>query len=196
MSAVQLYRPPAWHRASSQQAGRSTLGWNEAPTAAAAAVTPLTPSLRRTTRKKRSTSQGRRATPFLFSYATDGSEEGHGKPGLQGDAGCDIARGAREGTCKWATLVQVYLCSRTHSQLSQFVGELKRTRYRDSMSLAAMASRQASLLPPHPPCLSLQNLQCALRAGWKSPRRSATRLWMTSSLSCKTPTTYLASVQP
>lgn len=36
--------------------------------------------------------------------------------------------------------------------MSQFVGELKKTRYRESMSLAAMASRQASVLSPtHPP---------------------------------------------
>ena len=38
--------------------------------------------------------------------------------------------------------VQILFCSRTHSQLSQFVGELRRTKYKDSMSLAALASRQ------------------------------------------------------
>lgn len=41
--------------------------------------------------------------------------------------------------------VQVFFCSRTHSQLSQFVGELKRTKYKDSMALAALASRQVGL---------------------------------------------------
>lgn len=40
--------------------------------------------------------------------------------------------------------LQIFFCSRTHSQLSQFVGELRRTKYKDSMSLAALASRQAS----------------------------------------------------
>jgi len=37
---------------------------------------------------------------------------------------------------------QVIFCSRTHSQLSQFVGELRRTRFAGSLSAAAVASRQ------------------------------------------------------
>jgi len=37
---------------------------------------------------------------------------------------------------------QVIFCSRTHSQLSQFVGELRRTRFAESLSAAAVASRQ------------------------------------------------------
>lgn len=38
---------------------------------------------------------------------------------------------------------QVIFCSRTHSQLSQFVGELRRTRFAQSLSLVAVASRRA-----------------------------------------------------
>ncbi|KAK9843489.1 hypothetical protein WJX81_005623 [Elliptochloris bilobata] len=38
---------------------------------------------------------------------------------------------------------QVFFCSRTHSQLTQFVGELRRTRFAESLSVAAVASRQA-----------------------------------------------------
>ena len=39
-------------------------------------------------------------------------------------------------------LLQVIFCSRTHSQLSQFVGELKRTKLAEMFSLVALASRQ------------------------------------------------------
>ena len=38
---------------------------------------------------------------------------------------------------------QVIFCSRTHSQLSQFVGELHRTPFGDSMTLIALGSRKA-----------------------------------------------------
>lgn len=38
---------------------------------------------------------------------------------------------------------QIIFCSRTHSQLSQFVGELHRTRFADSILLIAVASRKA-----------------------------------------------------
>lgn len=37
---------------------------------------------------------------------------------------------------------QVIFCSRTHSQLSQFVGELRRTRFAESLAVAALGSRQ------------------------------------------------------
>jgi chromosome transmission fidelity protein 1 len=37
---------------------------------------------------------------------------------------------------------QVVVCSRTHSQLSQFVGEVARTRFADSLSFAALGSRR------------------------------------------------------
>lgn len=38
---------------------------------------------------------------------------------------------------------QVIFCSRTHSQLSQFVGELHRTRFADTTLLVAVGSRKA-----------------------------------------------------
>lgn len=38
---------------------------------------------------------------------------------------------------------QVIFCSRTHSQLSQFVGELHRTRYAESVMLVTVGSRRA-----------------------------------------------------
>ena len=43
---------------------------------------------------------------------------------------------------------QIIFCSRTHSQLMQFVGELKKTRFRDSMSLVSLGSRKALCVNP------------------------------------------------
>jgi hypothetical protein len=59
----------------------------------------------------------------------------------------DVRRGARGGPpgapLPPARKPQVIFCSRTHSQLSQFVGELHRTRFADTLSLVAVASRRA-----------------------------------------------------
>ena len=44
-------------------------------------------------------------------------------------------------------LLQVIFCSRTHSQLSQFVAELRRTPFADSMALVALASRKVAPMP-------------------------------------------------
>lgn len=38
---------------------------------------------------------------------------------------------------------QIIFCSRTHSQLTQFVGELHRTSFADTLSLVALGSRKA-----------------------------------------------------
>eukprot|EP00890_Picochlorum_soloecismus_P002305 jgi/Picsp_1/3075/NSC_01297-R1_atp-dependent rna helicase ddx11-like protein 8-like len=43
---------------------------------------------------------------------------------------------------------QIIFCSRTHSQLMQFVGELKKTRFRDCMSLVSLGSRKALCVNP------------------------------------------------
>lgn len=37
--------------------------------------------------------------------------------------------------------LKIFFCSRTHSQLAQFVGELKRSPYEKSVSLVSLASR-------------------------------------------------------
>ncbi|XP_067944585.1 ATP-dependent DNA helicase DDX11-like isoform X2 [Watersipora subatra] len=39
-------------------------------------------------------------------------------------------------------VTKIYFCSRTHSQLSQFVGEVKKSPYRDSTLLVTLGSRQ------------------------------------------------------
>lgn len=46
------------------------------------------------------------------------------------------------------TFWQVLFCSRTHSQLSQFVGELRRTGFAETVSVAALASRKALCVNP------------------------------------------------
>lgn len=38
--------------------------------------------------------------------------------------------------------VQIYFCSRTHSQLAQFVGEVQRSPYAQNIRLVSLASRQ------------------------------------------------------
>ena len=43
--------------------------------------------------------------------------------------------------------LQVFFCSRTHSQLSQFIKELQRTAFADTISTVALASRKVGLLP-------------------------------------------------
>ena len=55
-------------------------------------------------------------------------------------------------TCKGATTsnmvawcLQVFFCSRTHSQLSQFVSELQRTRFADTVAAVALASRKVGV---------------------------------------------------
>lgn len=37
---------------------------------------------------------------------------------------------------------QIFFCSRTHSQLSQFVSELHRTPFAETLSVAAIAGRK------------------------------------------------------
>ena len=41
---------------------------------------------------------------------------------------------------------QVFFCSRTHSQLSQFVSELRRTPFAETLSVAAIAGRKVGLV--------------------------------------------------
>jgi len=51
---------------------------------------------------------------------------------------------------------QIIFCSRTHSQLSQFVGELHRTRFTDSILLVAVASRKALCVNDEVRCSNAQ----------------------------------------
>jgi hypothetical protein len=39
-------------------------------------------------------------------------------------------------------LLQIYYCSRTHTQLAQFVRELQKSPYRDSIQVITLGSRQ------------------------------------------------------
>ena len=48
----------------------------------------------------------------------------------------------RKGRPAGPPLLQVIFCSRTHSQLTQFVAELRRTPFGDSMAVVALASRK------------------------------------------------------
>ncbi len=52
--------------------------------------------------------------------------------------------------------VQVFFCSRTHSQLSQFVSELQRTTFADTIASVSLASRKVSSVPIH--CVASSNV--------------------------------------
>ena len=45
-----------------------------------------------------------------------------------------------------ALCLQVFFCSRTHSQLTQFVSELQRTPFADTVATVALASRKVSFI--------------------------------------------------
>ena len=53
---------------------------------------------------------------------------------------------------------QVFFCSRTHSQLSQFVSELRRTPFAETLSVAAIAGRKV----PSGRLLATQSLHVSL----------------------------------
>jgi chromosome transmission fidelity protein 1 len=53
---------------------------------------------------------------------------------------------------------QVIFCSRTHSQLSQFVGELKRTAFAKDLRVVALGSRRQLCVHP-----AVQSLKSAAR---------------------------------
>lgn len=68
--------------------------------------------------------------------------------------------------CTNLVSVQVFFCSRTHSQLSQFVSELQRTTFADTIASVSLASRKVSSVPVHCQALSKacqsSNLECIL----------------------------------
>ena len=41
-------------------------------------------------------------------------------------------------------LTKIYFCSRTHSQISQFIGELKKTVYSDTARVVTLGSRMVN----------------------------------------------------
>jgi hypothetical protein len=72
-----------------------------------------------------------------------GGGGGTGSDSSSGGEGGGAPRGRGPAPLPPPRKPQVIFCSRTHSQLSQFVGELHRTRFAASLSLAAVASRRA-----------------------------------------------------
>eukprot|EP01135_Chromosphaera_perkinsii_P004535 Nk52_evm5s288 gene=Nk52_evmTU5s288 len=60
-------------------------------------------------------------------------------------------------------VLKIYFCSRTHSQLSQFVGQIKKTAYADSVKVTSLGSRKNLCVNPEVTKLSsltLQNDKC------------------------------------
>jgi DEAD_2 len=85
-----------------------------------------------------------RPSPSGTGYPTSSSDGDR-----DGEAGRSDDQGQRTTLPGWQQAhppreaPQIIFCSRTHSQLSQFVGELRRTRYADAVSLVAVGSRKA-----------------------------------------------------
>lgn len=79
----------------------------------------------------------KRAAPDLDAYSSGSSSEDDTTADNNLETGADAAGAAERRQ------PQIIFCSRTHSQLSQFVGELHRTRFTDSILLVAVASRKA-----------------------------------------------------
>jgi hypothetical protein len=80
----------------------------------------------------------KRAAPDTATYNSSSSEDGATPVDTAADAAAAAATAPVE-----RRKPQVIFCSRTHSQLSQFVGELHRTRFGGSVLLVAVASRKA-----------------------------------------------------
>lgn len=77
----------------------------------------------------------RKRSSALSSFLSDSDSEFDDDPslGILGDA--DEPEAPKK--------TQIIFCSRTHSQLTQFVGELHRTPFADTMSLVSLGSRRA-----------------------------------------------------
>lgn len=72
------------------------------------------------------------AMELLEGHRLDGSHRGHGKPSDWTTANVQAGSGVRK----------IIYAARTHSQLSQFVGELKRTAWGSTTRVVALGSRQ------------------------------------------------------
>eukprot|EP00210_Caulerpa_lentillifera_P002278 g2188.t1 len=95
---------------------------------------------------------------------------------------------------------QLIYCSRTHSQLSQFIGELKRTRFSDTLSVVALASRKSLCINEDVKKLSsvsLMNERCLdlkdQRASTKKKTRTGPDLSKKCSRSSRTGCRFLIS---
>ncbi len=75
----------------------------------------------------------------LAGYLDDASSSSDDDVLLSDGEAADLESGAKP---------QVFFVSRTHSQLMQFVGELKRTRFHPGMSLVSLASRKQLCINP------------------------------------------------
>jgi len=42
-------------------------------------------------------------------------------------------------------ILKIFFCTRTHSQISQFIGEIQKTKYVDQLRLVALGSRQVEI---------------------------------------------------
>ena len=99
----------------------------------------------------------------------------------------DAPEEAAEAGAHAAARRQVIFCSRTHSQLSQFVGELRRTRFAESLAVAALGSRQVAGAGPSTLACLLAVAALGLRqvagagpstlACWQAPCREAALQW-------------------
>jgi len=79
--------------------------------------------------------------PSSSSSSSSGDDDGGG-PGRGRDAGDGDDDDLDADLLLPRKSPQVVVCSRTHSQLSQFVGEVARTRFADALSLVALGSRR------------------------------------------------------
>jgi chromosome transmission fidelity protein 1 len=84
---------------------------------------------------------GSKRTSTESGYVSSSSEEEDASITAQ-EAADTAAAGAAAAAAPERRRPQLIFCSRTHSQLSQFVGELHRTRFAESVMLVAVGSRR------------------------------------------------------
>jgi chromosome transmission fidelity protein 1 len=85
---------------------------------------------------------GSKRTSTESGYVSSSSEEEDASLAAQDAADAGTAAGTAAAAAAERRRPQLIFCSRTHSQLSQFVGELHRTRFADSVMLVAVGSRK------------------------------------------------------
>jgi chromosome transmission fidelity protein 1 len=103
-----------------------------------------------------STSRRRRPRAVFPSFSSSSSDGGGG-----GSSSTDDGEGSADDSRR----IRVVVASRTHSQLSQFVGELRRTRFADAVAAVALGSR-AQL------CVNDEVLGTSEKGGGRAPSTS------------------------